>query len=267
MSNLFANCKSLIAAPAIPKYVKELGAAFSGCTSLKTAPMIGNSVTGMYSTFKGCTALTGTITIGAGMSVNNNCYECFKGVDFQAQNITLAGNGAVLDPLGSTGINYCGKCNGVCSGHAAENLNPDDGSTPQTGDIYRSGNYEYRYNQYYHYHARTWMKSNINGWGVRCINNVADPGQIMESINGEPITNLYNTFYGCTSVKYAPVIPSTVLDMYQTFANCKSLTGTIIINANPNRFAQCFYGVDFQLQNLTLGGASSILGPLKTATT
>ena len=70
------------------------------------------------------------------------------------------------------------------------------------------------------------------------------------------VTNMQNTFYGCSSLKETPEIPNEVINMqetfygclnlrkvtnpipykvqnmYATFRECKSLTGTITINAN-----------------------------------
>lgn len=106
-------------------------------------------------------------------------------------------------------------------------LNPDDGTTPVEGDVYVYEDYEYRYNQYYNGDGITdfWSSNNSqNGWGVRCINNVADPGPILESINGEPITNMYKTFYRRTALTTAPTIPSSVINMGHTFQGCYNLS-------------------------------------------
>ena len=49
------------------------------------------------------------------------------------------------------------------------------------------------------------------------------------------VTNMQTTFYNCTSLKTAPkIIPSSVKNMFQTFRGCSNLTGTMEINANLN---------------------------------
>jgi len=97
--------------------------------------------------------------------------------------------------------------------------NPGDGfpETVTTGDQYTYGDYQYRYNQYWA-QANTWATRTQDGWGVRCINNVAEPGPILETINGKPIKDLTYTFYNCGEMVIAPIIPDTVTNMDYAFA-------------------------------------------------
>lgn len=100
---------------------------------------------------------------------------------------------------------------------AQDLLNPDDGSTPADYNVYTAGDYKYTY--------RT-VKS---GWEVALNTEVTDRkqtsyGPILESINGEPVTSLPNTFNGCTSLTTAPEIPAGVTTMMQTFIGCTNLT-------------------------------------------
>lgn len=53
-------------------------------------------------------------------------------------------------------------------------------------------------------------------------------------------------------MKQAPVIPSGVTTMWATFSGCKGLTGTITINANPERYDYCLKDIDLEKQNITL---------------
>ena len=76
------------------------------------------------------------------------------------------------------------------------------------------------------------------------------------------VKDINNLFYNCTSITAAPVIPASVTTMHTAFRGCTSLTGTITINANPSGYSACFYGVDFDAQNLTLVGQSTILDNL-----
>ena len=327
INGAFSNCSQMKTAPAIPTTVSDISNAFCNCSSLITAPTIPNSVVNMTSTFKGCTSLTGVITINASVTAIYQYSSCFNLVNFQSQCITLTGSASKLDDIGATGKNYCTECHGMCTDADYSELNPDNGTTPQKGESYTYGNYEYRYQQYYHIYSGTWMSSTTGGWGIRCVNNVADPGPILESINGEPITDMHGAFarntnlsvaptipntvkdmtkafYYCTSLRnaptipngvtnltstfqycpitVAPAIPNSVTQMHGTFSDCDklrtapiipssvqniatafygctALTGTITINTNTTNYSQCFKGVNFELQNLTLQGSSSKL--------
>ena len=113
--------------------------------------------------------------------------------------------------------------------HGAENggnaieLNPDDGTGVYDGMIYTSGNYEYCYGYVYCTTCNGWSNqccdcTTCEGWAVRCINDVADPGPILESINNNPITCMYETFSGLTNVTTAPAIPSSVTNISNAFS-------------------------------------------------
>ena len=83
----------------------------------------------------------------------------------------------------------------------------------KNGDVYDYGDYEYTYNE------------RNQGWHVSLLDKTKSSyGAILESINGKPIIDMNCTFGNCTSLTVAPVIPSTVTNMYETFYNCKSLT-------------------------------------------
>ena len=71
-----------------------------------------------------------------------------------------------------------------------------------------------------------------------------------------------NTFYGCTSLTTAPVIPSSVTNLKSTFRNCTSLKGNVEINTNNVSSMYVFFSfhnVDFEAQHLTLTGKSMYL--------
>ena len=77
------------------------------------------------------------------------------------------------------------------------------------------------------------------------------------------VTNLRETFNGCTNLKNAPVIPSSVMNMEGTFRYCSSLTGNLIINANPSSYVQCLSNAatNFGTQ-LYLSGTSNKLNEI-----
>ena len=109
----FANCFVMVNAPIIPSTVENMHQTFYNCYQITTVSPIHNSVTDMRGAFQCCTSLTGTIEIDANPSVYS---DCFRGTDFQTQNITLTGTSTMLDEIGATGTNYCATCNGTCSG-------------------------------------------------------------------------------------------------------------------------------------------------------
>ena len=111
MKATFSGCEILKEAPVIPDGVINMEATFSCCYALTSAPVIPSNVDNMKGTFQICTGLTGTVEINAVSPTKDNC---FQGVDFETQNITLSGTSASLDVLGKTGTNYCTNCNGVC---------------------------------------------------------------------------------------------------------------------------------------------------------
>ena len=71
------------------------------------------------------------------------------------------------------------------------------------------------------------------------------------------------TFAGCLSLAQAPEIPAGVTNMVGTFYCCNSLTGKIIIHANPTEYDECFAMYDFESKNLQFGGSSTMLEELK----
>src|SRR5574344_253879 len=56
------------------------------------------------------------------------------------------------------------------------------------------------------------------------------------------VTNMYGTFYGCTSLVTAPAIPSSVTNMYYTFYGCTSLVTAPAIPSSVTNMYYTFYG-------------------------
>lgn len=78
------------------------------------------------------------------------------------------------------------------------------------------------------------------------------------------VKGMFDTFAECGNLKIASAIPDSVVLMHCTFMYCTSLTGEIIVNANPVVYSGCFFGVDFDKQNITLAGSSTKLDKLKS---
>ena len=304
MQSTFYNCPKLTVAPVIPHTITNMNCAFLGCKDLKTAPVIPDNVSILYNTFWGCSSLTGDIVINTNTTSYSNC---FASVNYEQQKITLTGTSPILDTIGiKTGLDYCVECNGYCrsdrvkvpeggnyyvgitsksagsySGYTEKQTGGQSfPATIKNGDIYTYGDYEYRYNQYFDVQWKD--NPNQNGWGVRCMQNVAEPGAILDSVYGQPVTTLQSTFSGRSNMKIAPVIPESVTNincaflscsalerapvihenisiLYNAFWGCKSLTGDIVINTNTTAYSNCFASVDFSTQNITLKGSSSNL--------
>lgn len=116
-------------------------------------------------------------------------------------------------------------------------LGPDNAfpATVKTGDIYTYGDYKYTYS------------TSDAGWKVEINTDVTDKnrtsyGQILENINGVDVTSVNSTFYGCTALKVAPVIPASVKDIGGVFMNCTALTTAPVLPAgsdNGNVFRGC----------------------------
>ena len=96
-------------------------------------------------------------------------------------------------------------------------------------DEYKYGNYEYCYGYSTDDASCHWTIQyndpvRIDGWSVLCINDVANPGSIMESINGEPLVSMDNAFCMNYNLSIAPKIPNSVTSMKYTFESFDSLT-------------------------------------------
>ena len=126
--------------------------------------------------------------------------------------------------------------------------------TPAKNDKYEEEDYIYTYGETY----------SVSGWEVAVKDNTKTSyGQIISKIAGGDLVSMFDTFCYCYSLTVAPEIPSTVIDltaafaetaivtapvipsnvkyMSNTFDTCWALTGTITINANPEKYNDCFY--------------------------
>ncbi len=190
--------------------------------------------------------------------------QSFDGGELSENNGLVLEAGAAIPEGGTYYVGVTSTENGDYTGatatYTASQTMP---SIVSDGDVYVYGDYEYRYNKLWdmgwHY------SSSQNGWSVKVLNTTkTEYGAILESINGQPVTNMNNTFIyttletaptipsgvthmwatfqGCTSLETAPVIPSSVTDMDSTFQGCSSLTGDIEINATPTNYYDCLSG-------------------------
>lgn len=76
---------------------------------------------------------------------------------------------------------------------------------------------------FYHY------DEGIDGWKVSVKDNSKTVyGAILGEINGRPVKDLTYTFYACKNLVEPPKMPSTVVNMYMTFAHCENLKHGVI---------------------------------------
>ena len=113
--------------------------------------------------------------------------------------------------------------------------------TVNNGDVFVYGDYEYRYNM--HCTTNWYLSAEQNGWGVGILDDSKTQyGEIISIINDKPITSMYSTFMGCTSLTVAPEIPNNVTNMGQTFLNCKKLTTAPAIPNSVTNMWNTFMG-------------------------
>ena len=128
LTSVFAGCKKMVVAPAIPASVTTLRfaftktgliatpemshltnltymlGAFEECKQLKTTSAIPENVTNISQAFYGCTSLTGTVEIRA---TNLEEYNLtFRNVNIKGQGITFTGVESSCNKVKTTGYNY-----------------------------------------------------------------------------------------------------------------------------------------------------------------
>lgn len=129
--------------------------------------------------------------------------------------------------------------------------------TLSTGDIYKYGNYNYAFNQYWSGQFGWKDDTSLNGWGVYCVKNTQYPGEILKNIGNKPIVSLYYTFNDCENILVSPEIPNTVISLYGTFAGCDKLTTAPII---PNGVKDMYDTFSYAYSLSTYSGSTSPSG-------
>ena len=138
--------------------------------------------------------------------------------------------------------NYSGATQTFSSG---QNIGPG-AITPQYGDVYVYGDYEYRYNRTAtsdHY----WNSSNNNlgGWGVIVLNrSKVSYGQVLWEIADKPIISINFAFGDADNLARAPEVPPSVTSMYRAFNHCdEMLTAPKIpegVTSTHGCFSDCY---------------------------
>lgn len=120
----------------------------------------------------------------------------------------------------------------------------------QVGDVYICGDYEYRFNQVWVYGlGGVWLPVWLlfdeyeEGWGARVLDDTQEGyGEILPSINGVPVVNLYMTFRGCSNLKKSPSLPSEVANLSHAYNGCISMKTAPVIPEAVNNLNGTFVG-------------------------
>lgn len=101
---------------------------------------------------------------------------------------------------------------------------------PAESDAYEEGDYIY-----------TCINSGTE-WSVVTKNKTKSSyGKIMSEIAGEPVSDMYRTFYECSSLTSSPKIPNSVTNMDGTFSGCTSLSTAPVIPDGVINMNSAFY--------------------------
>ena len=171
----------------------------------------------------------------------------------------------------------------------ADGTTPGDINNLEMGDIVKYGDYEYHYNQKYYNHpfGNGWSNDEtIDGWGAKAIDREKEKyGELCGSIYDKKLKNIdflfgsgasgtiikeapeipygvismSGTFHKGMNLKKGTKIPSTVKNISYCFADCVSLEGTIIIDAEPEKYVNCFPGAGTSGSGIIVKGKSSML--------
>ncbi len=200
-----------------------------------------------------------------------------------------------------TGITYntettCSTCGGYswCVCNATTYKSGDNfPATATKNDLYIYGDYAYMYQVTNAYMGGNgcpytipveggdiigfWDSGDPNavpGWQVSINTTMTYPegktqyGQILGAINNQPITSIYNTFYGCTNLTTAPDLShlSDITLLSGAFRDCTALTGEIVFNTNkvPNHTDYYFECLANTTKPITIKGIDpSLLSLIK----
>ena len=81
------------------------------------------------------------------------------------------------------------------------------------------------------------------GWGVEVNDQTKSSySALLSEINGEPVTSLASSFWGCTNMTTAPAIPSSVTLLECAFQGCSSLTTAPQIPSGVTDMGSAFRG-------------------------
>ena len=99
----------------------------------------------------------------------------------------------------------------------------------QDGDTYEYGDYKYTYYTF------------LGNWEPQVIDkSKTHYNDMLEVVNGLPITSIDGVFENCVNLVEAPAIPATAIEWGSAFANCKSLKVAPVIPEGVKGLSQAF---------------------------
>ncbi|MBE5963583.1 MAG: sigma-70 family RNA polymerase sigma factor [Lachnospira sp.] len=287
LPSTFEGCTSLVKAPVIPESVTSMNATFAGCTSLTGDIIINASPDNYEDCFKGVRIVAQKINLSGSSTLlseikDTGAYsivvpEVIGFYDESEDKTTVYDGDFIFYPSYEFANDYTGdkiitrdyeytcEAEATLIEYGVWTVKVKDITKEKyediigiIGSIDLSGTFA----------GCTNMKEapSFGDEVIRLKGTFAGCTSLIKAPNIPDVANLERTFEGCTSIESASVIPSTVVCLYRTFAGCTNLTGTVVIDSNPIIYNECFYGLDFSRQNLTIKGESEKLADIKLTT-
>ena len=235
MAYTFYECSALQTAPEIPDSVTNMRCAFCDCTALRGTPMIPQSVTSMRGTFSGCESLSTAPVIPSGVGDARATFaRCSSLEDY-------VGNGDALGDFSNYKIP-----NGVMRMDGMFLSCVSIIEAPEIPDGVRS--VERAFQGCTKLEVAPVIPSSVTNMIltfsgceslVTYVGSESEDGDFSNYMIPGEVTDMRGTFNSCYSLTTAPMIPSSAKIMIGTFRNCHRLSGTVTINANPERYSVC----------------------------
>ena len=212
----------------------------------KAGAAVGTAVKVLTSVVLGASMLAGTYGIVKTTVVptaQNKVSSMFEVTDTITAD-GAGGSGGVIIPDPVTGITRSGVLLEGCKYTLADGTELSVGDsipeTPSANDVYEEGDYKYTYSrnkkvEHPEYYGTMWSVV-VNNTGK------TEYGEIVSTIAGQPVTNMYKTFAGCNNLIASPNIPSSVTSLLSTFEGCTALTVAPTIPSNVIIMQSTFNG-------------------------
>lgn len=179
-----------------------------------------------------------------GVIVDGETIRCLKGTALTNESHKIDCDCVAIEPVPDGNLIPAGATYLAADGtqYAAGSAFP----TITIGDKYTQGDYEYCYG-YAFCKDGVWSNEcgcnkTIVGWGVKCINDTAEPGKVLQTVNGELVVSMAYAFYEYTTLTTAPAIPEGVADLTSTFQGCTSLVIAPQIPVTVTNMNGTFFG-------------------------
>lgn len=204
---LFAYCQNLVNAPTYPNSVTNMSYHFEGCIRLVNAPVIPNSVSGMERTFAYCTSLVNAPVIPNSVS---KLYETFSGCT------NLVNAPVIPDDIWKMQGTFKGCSNLVNAPVIPDDIENLDETFSNCTSLVNAPNI-----------SNCVYLTQMHRTFAECssLSNISDLPPSLRDIN--------ETFIGCSNLTSAPAIPSSVVNMIETFENCNNIV-RILGDGIPN---------------------------------